>query len=245
MMILRSSPASPFVRKVRIAAAILGLESEITHRECRYIEPGRHHSSAESARQDSVAADRGRQRALRLAGDHGLPRSSRRRRPDRAEGSGCAHRGAAAAGAGRRHPGCVDPHGLRGAAGGRPKSTRRNGSIIRPARSRVPWRRSKQNPRRSIHRRMSDRSRSPARSAIATSALAMPGARTIRGSSPGSTISPRACRRSPRPSRQREVARLSPRKNAKPRTVRSGASPRSGRPGDQNRTLIPPRRRLA
>ena len=30
MMILRSSPASPFVRKVRIAAGILGLESEIT-----------------------------------------------------------------------------------------------------------------------------------------------------------------------------------------------------------------------
>jgi glutathione S-transferase len=30
MMILRSSPASPFVRKVRIAAGILGLEPEIT-----------------------------------------------------------------------------------------------------------------------------------------------------------------------------------------------------------------------
>ena len=30
MLILRSSPASPFVRKIRIAASVLGLDREIT-----------------------------------------------------------------------------------------------------------------------------------------------------------------------------------------------------------------------
>ena len=49
--------------------------------------------------------------------------------------------------------------------------------------------------------RMSARSRSPARSAIAICASAAAGAAIIRGSSPGSTISPRGCRPTPRPRR--------------------------------------------
>src|SRR5262249_10268094 len=51
----------------------------------------------------------------------------------------------------------------------------------------------------SIHRRLGGRSRSPARSAISTSASRASGARPIRGLLPGSTIFLRACR----PSRPR------------------------------------------
>ena len=40
MMILRSSPASPFVRKVRIAAGVLGLEREITIENADTTNPG-------------------------------------------------------------------------------------------------------------------------------------------------------------------------------------------------------------
>ena len=40
MMILRSSPASPFGRKVRIAAALLGLSDRIDVRETDLNDPG-------------------------------------------------------------------------------------------------------------------------------------------------------------------------------------------------------------
>ena len=36
MLVLRSSPASPFGRKVKIAAALLGLQSRIEVSPCRH-----------------------------------------------------------------------------------------------------------------------------------------------------------------------------------------------------------------
>ena len=42
MMILRSSPASPFARKVRIAASLLGLADKIEVRDGRPQRPRRH-----------------------------------------------------------------------------------------------------------------------------------------------------------------------------------------------------------
>src|SRR5215813_9176508 len=94
------------------------------------------------------------------------------------------------------------------AVGGRPSGTSRSGSIIRPARSRAPWRRSR--PRRPRSRRppMWVRSRLLARSAIAISASREPGGAIIRGWSPGSANLPRACRPSPRPSRRARPFRL-------------------------------------
>src|SRR5215831_8428945 len=86
--------------------------------------------------------------------------------------------------------------------GGRPSGTSRNGSIIRPARSRAPWRRSKRRRRRSRRHPTWARSRSPARSATAISASRERGGGIIRGWSPGSTALPRACPPSPRPSRR-------------------------------------------
>ncbi len=47
MMILRGSPASPFVRKVRLAASVLGLEREIT------IEPADTMSASDTVRQQN------------------------------------------------------------------------------------------------------------------------------------------------------------------------------------------------
>src|SRR5262245_210721 len=88
------------------------------------------------------------------------------------------------------------------AAGGRPSGTSRNGSIIRPARSRARSRRSKRRRRRSPPRLMWVRSRLLARSAIAISASRERGGGIIRGWWPGSTALPRACRPSPRPSRR-------------------------------------------
>src|SRR5262249_10794427 len=114
------------------------------------------------------------------------------------------------------------------AAGGRPSGTSRNGSIIRPARSSARSRRWRRRRRRSMPRPTSVRSRSPARSPIAISASGTAGARIIRGSSPGSTISPAAFRPSLRPSRAEPYRG----RTKKPRTVGPGLHA-SVRPGSE------------
>ena len=186
MMILRSTPPSPFGRKVNIAASVLGLSAEITDRDSRHQRSGRYGAAAKSARKNSGAGDRGRHRALRFARDPGISRSSRRRRKNhsaRAERALCR---AAPAGAGRRHDRRADPADLRGAAGGRPSITCRNGSITRPTRSSAGSPRSRPIRRRSVRFPMSDISRSPAFSATATCVFRAPGATIIRSSPPGS-----------------------------------------------------------
>src|SRR5256886_7176090 len=102
------------------------------------------------------------------------------------------------------------------AVGGRPSGTSRNGSIIRPARSRVRSRRSRPRPRRSRRPPMWVRSRLLARSAIAISASREPGGGIIRGWSPGSMHLPRACRPSPRPSRRARPRSCEPTKSPGP-----------------------------
>src|SRR5438105_2271227 len=86
------------------------------------------------------------------------------------------------------------------------KHESRSGSTCKPARSRAGWRRWKPHCRSSRRRPRSARSRSPARSAIATSALPAAGARTIRAWSAGSMLLPRACPPSPPPRRRRRDA---------------------------------------
>ena len=60
MMILRSSPSSPFGRKVRIAASVLGLDGDITIEPADTTQSGRHRPPAKPARQDSGARPRRR-----------------------------------------------------------------------------------------------------------------------------------------------------------------------------------------
>src|SRR5262249_21180528 len=115
------------------------------------------------------------------------------------------------------------------AAFGRPSGTSRNGSIIRPARSRARSRRSRPRRRRSRRPPMWVRSRLLARSAIAISASREPGGGIIRGWSPGSTNLPRACRPSPRPSRRASQVSVattkSPGPNVRGLVVRRAAQP--------------------
>ncbi len=176
MMILRSSPASPFVRKVRIAAGVLGLADKIEVRETDLNDPT-----------DAIRVQNPLGKIPALILDDGtvyynsrvileVSRSHRRRRPHhsaRTDGAFCR---AATAGAVRRHPRCVGPARLRRAATARPTCGCRPGSTARPTRSRAAWRRWKRRPRRSIRRRTSVRSRLPACSAIAICASAAPGA---------------------------------------------------------------------
>ncbi len=54
-MILRSSPASPFVRKVRIAMGVLGLADKIDVREADLNDPGNSIRAAEPAWENSRA----------------------------------------------------------------------------------------------------------------------------------------------------------------------------------------------
>ena len=99
-------------------------------------------------------------------------------------------------------------------------------------------------PPASMRRPMWARSRSPARSAIAISASATVGASIIRAWSPGSTTSPGACRPSPPPRRRRPEPRGAP-QNDKAPDRGPGLWSRAHRRRRQNRTLRPPRKRLA
>ena len=197
MLVLRSSGASPFVRKVRIAADIVGVADRIEVVDAETLNAGAGPPRTEPARQDPDARARERRHALRLARHPRIPRRARRRHAHPAGLAAVC--GLAPAGARRRPDGCGraadvrDPLAARGAPGGemgrapegqgrRARSTRRN------ARSTPPRRR----------RSTSAISRSPARSAISTCASRASGATTTRSSSPGSTISQDACRRSRR-----------------------------------------------
>ena len=115
MMILRSSPSSPFGRKVRIAVSLLGFDGDVKIEPADTTDVNDSVRAAKSARQNSGADRRGRRRLLRFPGDPRLSRRPRGRRQDRAargEGAAC---GASPAGAVRRHSRCVDPDHLRNA----------------------------------------------------------------------------------------------------------------------------------
>ena len=180
MMILRSSPPSPFGRKVKLALGILGLENDVT------IEKADPTDASDSLRQQNPL---GKIPALiiedgtvlydspvileyldqRAGGDKIIPKRRER-----------AHQGADPAGAVRRHPGCRHSSRLR-----RPLAPGREAraEVDRPpdrqgdsARSMC----SKQIRRRSPRCPTSGRSRSPARSATATCVSAASGASSIR-----------------------------------------------------------------
>src|SRR6516165_5000436 len=174
MLTLRSSPASPFVRKVRIAANVLGLERDIA------VEPADTMNPSDSVRRQNPL---GKIAALVLEDileylDH------------RAGGGRIVPNDAGARFSALRLQALAD--GLMDA------------SILLIYEAR--WRRSKRRRRRSPRHPMWVRSRSPARSATAISASRERGGAIIRGWSPGSTNSPRACRPSPRPSRRARPA---------------------------------------
>ena len=209
MMILRSAPPSPFGRKVRIALSLLGFDNDVRIEPADTSDPQRQPARAKSARQDSGADHRGRHCVLRFAGDPRLSRPPRRRRQDHPARAGAAPRGAALAGLVRRHPRCVDPDRLREplAQGGeaRAEMARSSGRQSRRARS-LCWKPRRRRSGRNRPSRMSGISRSPARLVIAICALAALGAAIIRASSPGSTISPRACRPLPKRRQRCEFA---------------------------------------
>ena len=107
MMILRSSPPSPFGRKVKLALGILGLENEVT------IEKADPTDANDTIRQQNPI---GKIPALitedgmviyDFAGDPRISRSARRRRQDHSEGAEGAHRRADAGSAVRRHSRCL------------------------------------------------------------------------------------------------------------------------------------------
>ena len=198
MMILRSSPASPFVRKVRIAASVLGLADKIEVRETDLNSP------ADSIRVQNpvgkipaLILDDG-EALLRLARDPRISRSSRRRRPHHSARAEGALRGAAAAGAVRRHSRCQPAAGLRRPLpAGRDEGAKLGRSPGRQSRTRL-GRAGSRAPGARSRRPMSARSRSPACSAIAICASAAVGVKIIRAWSPGSTNSPLRCRPSRR-----------------------------------------------
>ena len=82
MMILRSTPPSPFGRKVKLAASVLGLSGEIK------VEPADTNDDNDSLRQQNpvgkipVLVLEDGSTLLRLARDPRIPRSPRRRRQD-------------------------------------------------------------------------------------------------------------------------------------------------------------------
>ena len=165
-MILRSAPPSPFGRKVKIAAAILGLSDRITivAADTNADEELAH---AKSARKNSDAGARRRPHAVRFARDPGISRSSRRRRPHHSARARRALRGACAC-----RP-CATASWM-------PRSCRFTKRAIGPKRSAISPGSTMQagkvdarargagsaTARRSTRCRMSGRSRWPARSAI-------------------------------------------------------------------------------
>ena len=202
-MLIRTSFGSPFGRKARIAVSVLGLDGKVK------VESATTQDPSDPLRQQNplgkipvLILDDGS--ALynspvileyldHLAGGGKIIPTDFKARFDALQ----------AAGARRRHHGCVDPDRLRRPL---PAGREARAEMARPAagQGRPRARRARSvAARRSIRRPRSARSRSPARSAIASSASPARCRRTARGLSPGSRISPRACRRSRRPSRRR------------------------------------------
>ncbi len=198
-MILRSSPASPFVRKVRIAAVVLGLADKIEVRETDLNDPA-----------DAIRVQNPLGKIPALIVDDGTVYYDSRvilEVLDHIAGGGrIIPREPAARFAALRLQALCDgildasalivyeeryrPADKRGAELDRPPG-RQGRARPGSAGSRAAAARS--------DRRTSDRSRLPACSAIAICASAAPGARSIRACSPGTTPSPRKCRPLPRP----------------------------------------------
>ena len=183
MMILRSTPPSPFGRKVKLAASVLGLSGEIK------VEPADPNDATDSLRQQNplgkiptlVLEDGSTLFDSRVILEYLDHRAGGGKIiPQRAQGALCR---AAAAGAGRRHDRRADPAGLRRPLPAAGASRARNGSTTRPTRSSAGSPRSKPIRRRSTRSPMSARSRSPASSATAICASPATGAPAIRSSS--------------------------------------------------------------
>ena len=203
MLILRSSPASPFVRKVLIAASVLGLDHDIK------LEIAETASPSDSVRQQNPI---GKIPTLVLEDGSALfdSRVILEYLDHRAGGGRIIPNDASARFAALRlqalGDGILDASILliyegrwRAADRHEPKWIEHQaGKVARglAALEAAP-------PALAAASPMSARSRSPACSAIAISASATAGARTIRGWSPGSTASPPGCRHSPPPSRRR------------------------------------------
>ena len=202
MLILRSSPASPFVRKVRIAVSVLGLDREITIELADTANPG------DTVRQQNPL---GKIPALVL--EDGMVLFDSRVILDyldhRAGGGVIIPKEAAARFAALRLQALAD--GLMDASilliyEGRWRPAERHepkwvdhqaGKVARALASLEAA------PPSWTPRRMWGRSRSPARSATATFASPGLGGRIIRAWWHGSTALPRGCRPSPRPPRRR------------------------------------------
>src|SRR5438552_2180829 len=202
MLTLRSSPSSPFVRKVRIAASVLGLEPEIA------LEPADTMNASDPVRRQNPL---GKIPALVL--EDGTVLFDSRVILDyldyRAGGGRIVPSDAGARFAALRLQALADwlmdasvllvyEGRFRPAERHEPKwLDHQSGKIARALAPR--WRPLRRRCRR---RRMWGRSRSLARSVIAISVSKERGGASIRVSSPGSTASPRACPPSPRLRRQ-------------------------------------------
>ena len=81
MLVLRAAAASPFVRKVRIAAAVLELDDRIEVVRRRHQRSRRFLEGAKSAGENPGADPGERRGPLRQRGDRGVPRLARGRRP--------------------------------------------------------------------------------------------------------------------------------------------------------------------
>ena len=113
MLILRSSPASPFGRKVKIAAALLGLSDKIEVVAADTNDPNEPLRRQNPLGKIPTLVLENGEDALRFARHRRISRSPRRRRQDHPRRRR-AVRGVAAAGARGRHHGCGAAAGLRG-----------------------------------------------------------------------------------------------------------------------------------
>ncbi len=165
MLVLRSSPASPFGRKVRIAAAIARPERAHRSRRRRHQRSRRFAAAAKSARQDPVADRRGRRSDFRQPRHPRISRLARGRGRALSQRSGGAVQGSDASGA--WPTGSSTPRFCRSTncAFASRRRVRPSGSIIRPARWRGRSRRWKR-ARPRLRRAMPARSPWPAPSAI-------------------------------------------------------------------------------
>ena len=198
-MILRSTPPSPFARKVNIAASVLGLTGQIS------IEAADLSSATDSVRRQNplgkiptlVLEDGSTLFDSRVILEYLDHRAGGGKIiPQRAEGAVCR---AAPAGARRRHDRRADPDRLR-----RPLAA---GRASRPEMDRLPGRQDQARPDRARSRSAvarSDPERRPDRARLLPRPPRSALRRRLAGGasqawSPGSTASPRKCRPSSRP----------------------------------------------
>ena len=189
MMILRTSAPSPYGRKIKIAASLLNLDKDIKVETADTNDPADTLRIQNPLGKIPILVLAGRPHLVRFARDHGISRSSGRRRPHHSRRARRPLSRAAPAGARRRHPRCIAPAGLRDTLPpGGPARAQMDRLSDREGQARLSMC-SKRIRRRSTPCRMSDRSRSPARSAIRICASRACGGSPIRNWSPGSTIS--------------------------------------------------------